>query len=165
MSSFGTNEEHELIKRFLYAGLLIGAAVPTFANDTFAGDLGISIAVDQPGVYGRVDIGNVRQTQVIYAQPVVATAPPPTLLAPAPIYLHVPPGHEKHWRKHCHEYGACGQSVYFVQDRWYHDVYVPAQREHRDDHDHHQDEHRDHDSRDHEKHHGHGHDKYNDHGE
>src|SRR2546425_10235251 len=27
-----------------------------------------------------------------------------------PIYLHVPPGHAKHWRKHCHEYNACDRS-------------------------------------------------------
>ena len=42
-----------------------------------------------------------------------------------PIYLHVPPGHEKKWRKHCREYDACGRPVYFVQDNWYNDVYVP----------------------------------------
>ena len=30
-----------------------------------------------------------------------------------PIYLHVPPGHAKNWRKHCAHYNACGQPVYF----------------------------------------------------
>jgi hypothetical protein len=43
-----------------------------------------------------------------------------------PIYLHVPPGHYKHWHKHCHEYGACGRQVYFVQNDWYEHTYVPA---------------------------------------
>ena len=32
------------------------------------------------------------------------------------------------WRKHCHRYNACGQPVYFVQDNWYNDVYVPRYR-------------------------------------
>jgi len=45
------------------------------------------------------------------------------------VYLHVPPGHAKNWAKHCHAYGACGQRVFFVQDAWYNDVYVPTWRE------------------------------------
>jgi hypothetical protein len=51
-------------------------------------------------------------------------APPP-----APIYLRVPPGYARHWSRHCHEYHACGVPVYFVQDRWYNEVYVPRYRE------------------------------------
>jgi hypothetical protein len=42
-----------------------------------------------------------------------------------PVYLHVPPGHAKHWSKHCSKYNACGHPVYFVKDGWYNDVYVP----------------------------------------
>jgi hypothetical protein len=49
-----------------------------------------------------------------------------------PLYLRVPPGHAKHWRKHCREYNACDRQVYFVQERWYNDVYVPQYREHGD---------------------------------
>jgi hypothetical protein len=49
-----------------------------------------------------------------------------------PIYLHVPPGHEKHWRQHCAEYHACGRRVYFVQDHWYRNESVRRQ-EHRED--------------------------------
>ena len=36
-----------------------------------------------------------------------------------PVYLWVPPGHQKNWRKHCARYQACGMPVYFVQDGWY----------------------------------------------
>jgi hypothetical protein len=61
--------------------------------------------------------------------------PVPVGVAAQPIYLYVPPGHAKNWRKHCHRYHACGQPVYFVQERWYHDVYVPHYRT-RDDHHH-----------------------------
>ena len=43
-----------------------------------------------------------------------------------PVYMHVPPGHAKDWGKHCRKYNACGQPVYFVEDRWYTNTYVPA---------------------------------------
>jgi hypothetical protein len=35
------------------------------------------------------------------------------------VYLWVPPGHRKNWRKHCGQYQACGVPVYFVRDDWY----------------------------------------------
>src|SRR6266478_8939798 len=69
-----------------------------------------------PGVYGQVVLGNRPPPQVVYAQPLVAV--PMVVAQPVPmepIYLHVPPGHAKHWRKHCHEYNACNQPVYFVR--------------------------------------------------
>ena len=45
------------------------------------------------------------------------------------IYLRVLPAEAKDWRKHCRKYIACGQPVYFVQDAWYTDVYVPQYRD------------------------------------
>jgi hypothetical protein len=56
-----------------------------------------------------------------------------------PVYLHVPPGHEKHWSKHCGKYGACGRPVYFVREDWYQTHYVPRyrqQHEHEHEHEH-----------------------------
>ena len=50
----------------------------------------------------------------------------------APIYLRVPPGHQRNWGRYCANYGACGQPVYFVQDNWYRDVYSPYYRNHGD---------------------------------
>jgi hypothetical protein len=41
--------------------------------------------------------------------------------------------HVRDWRKHCAKYQACGQPVYFVQETWYHDVYLPRYRDHDDD--------------------------------
>ena len=89
-----------------------------------AADVGVSVNIAQPGFYGRIDIGQVPQPAVIYPQPVIIEQRPMTVVR-EPIYLRVPPGHEKHWDKYCHHYGACGQPVYFVQDRWYRDVYAP----------------------------------------
>ncbi len=90
-----------------------------------ATDVGVSVQISQPGVYGRIDIGRFPQPQVVVAQPVIITRPvvvvqqalPPP--PPQPVYMWVPPGHQKNWRKHCSRYGACGVPVYFVQDQWY----------------------------------------------
>lgn len=79
--------------------------------------VGVSVGVYQPGVYGRIDIGNYPQPAVIYPQPVVI-APGPVAVYQRPIYMYVPPGHQKNWGKHCAKYGACGQPVYFVQEQW-----------------------------------------------
>jgi hypothetical protein len=82
--------------------------------------VGVSVQVSQPGVYGRVDIGQFPQPQVVVQQPVVIQ-PMPRYQRAEPVYLWVPPGHQRNWRRHCGEYRACGVPVYFVQDRWYHE--------------------------------------------
>ena len=113
------------MKRWLFAlvAMMAVAAVPSIAAD-----VGVSVQVGEPGFYGRIDIGKFPQPQVIYPQPVVIQ-PVPAGAVRAPIYLRVPPGHAKHWAKHCGEYNACGQPVYFVQDRWYNEKYAPRYRE------------------------------------
>ena len=79
--------------------------------------VGVSVTINQPGVYGRVDIGNLPPPPVLVAQPVVI-APTPVAVYQRPVYLYVPPGHQKNWAKHCARYAACGQPVYFVQEAW-----------------------------------------------
>lgn len=88
-----------------------------------ATDAGVSLSLGDPGFYGRIDIGNVPRPQLIYQTPVVIQAVP---VGASPVYLHVPPGHEKHWSKHCRKYNACSVPVYFVQESWYNNVYVPT---------------------------------------
>ena len=94
--------------------------------------VGVSIGINQPGVYGRIDIGNFPQPAVVYPQPVIIT-PRPVYVQQRPIYLYVPPGHQKNWAKHCARYAACGQPVYFVQENWVRERY---EEEHRNDRDH-----------------------------
>ena len=72
----------------------------------------------KPGVYGRVDFGSGPPPPVVYVKPVVI-APAPKAVEVRPVYLHVPPGHAKHWSKHCHKYNACGMPVYFVKSEEY----------------------------------------------
>ena len=106
----------------------IGALMLLSAS-SIAADVGVSINIGEPGFYGQIDIGRFPAPQVLYPQPVLIS-PAPYAVRPGPIYLRVPPGHAKHWDKHCREYDACGRPVYFVQDRWYNDVYAPRYREH-----------------------------------
>lgn len=105
------------MKRLALLAALAAIATPALAQ------LGVSVSVGQPGFYGRIDIGGYPAPQVIYPQPVIIQQP--VVGYGPPVYMHVPPGHAKHWAKHCARYGACAQPVYFVQDRWYEDVYVP----------------------------------------
>lgn len=132
------------MKSILLAAIMIAAT-----TQVLAADVGVSISVGQPGFYGHIDIGGFPRPQLVYRTPVIIQPVPVGIVRPA-IYLHVPPGHSKNWRKHCYKYNACGQPVYFVQDTWYNDEYVAHyhqqhSRDHEDDHyeEHHHDEHED----------------------
>src|SRR5579871_3829755 len=131
------------MRKLLTAVLLAAITVPALA------DVGISVNVNEPGFYGQINVGSVPQPpQLIYAQPIVVQRAP-TYVVAEPIYLHVPPGHEKHWSKHCAEYNACGRPVYFVRDDWYNREYAPRHHEDND--------------QGNGKGHGHGHDHDHDH--
>ena len=54
---------------------LLAACALVLAAPAFAADVGVSISVSQPGVYGRVDIGRFPQPQVVVAQPVIVQRP------------------------------------------------------------------------------------------
>jgi hypothetical protein len=41
------------------------------------------------------------------------------------VYVYVPVAEAKQWRKYCKKYKVCGRQVYFVQESWYNEVYVP----------------------------------------
>jgi hypothetical protein len=104
---------HTSVKSLLALALMSGGALAS-ASDV---RVGVSVAGEvSPGVYGRVEVGNM-PPPVVYATPVIAVQP--VHVAPAPVYLHVPPGHAKKWHKHCHKYHACSQPVYFVRSAEY----------------------------------------------
>ena len=96
------------------AAATLSGAVPAYAANV---DVGVSVQISQPGVYGRIDIGRFPQPQVVVAQPVIVQQP--VAEPPPPVYMWVPPGHRKHWRRYCAQYQACGVPVYFVRDDWY----------------------------------------------
>jgi hypothetical protein len=150
------------LKRFLIAAAIAAA---TLATPALATDVGVSVTVGQPGFYGRIDIGDFPYPppRVIYSQPRVVERV--VVMEREPIYLRVPPGHRKNWGKYCHQYNACGERVYFVQDDWYQRDYVPVYREHHGDRrDGYREEHEGDDRGGHGKghkggDHGHGHDR------
>jgi hypothetical protein len=136
-------------------GLLTALAVAAVGAPVRAQNISINAVISGevvPGVYGQVVLGNGPPPAVVYAQPVVAV--PVAVAQPVavqPIYLHVPPGHAKHWRQHCHEYNACNRPVYFVKSVEYQPGYRPKHEDHGHhggdehwDHGHH-DDHGDHD--------------------
>lgn len=105
--------------RPLLAVAVFAAVAPTIA---FAADPDVRVIMStdlRSGVYGRVEFGNAPPPPLVYADPVIVAPPPPRMAAPAPIYLHVPPGHAKHWDKHCAKYNACNRPVYFVKSEEY----------------------------------------------
>lgn len=108
--------------------VLVALAIATVTTSAHAADVGLSVTVGQPGFYGRIDIDNYPypQPRVIYRQPRIVER---VYIEREPIYMRVPPGHAKNWRKHCRKYNACQERVYFVQDSWYEHEYVPHYRE------------------------------------
>ncbi|CAM4078579.1 hypothetical protein [Roseateles saccharophilus] len=131
---------------------LLAAAAVLLAGAAQAADVGVSIQVGQPGFYGRIDIGNAAPPPVVMAEPVWVQRRPVRV---EPVYLRVPPGHQKHWEKHCAEYNACGVPVYFVREDWYQQRYGERDERRRDDDD---DQ-----GHGHGKGHGRGHDKHEGH--
>ncbi len=107
----------------LFALLLVAAAAGTCSAQS---DVGVSVSVTRPGVYGRIDIGNV-SPPVVYDQPIIILQRAPVVVQQQPLYLYVPAGHQTHWAKHCAKYKACGQPVYFVQESWVRERYEEDQ--------------------------------------
>ncbi len=112
------------MKRFLLSAVIAAA---TLTVPALATDVGVSVSIGQPGFYGQIDIGDFPQPRVLYAQPMIVERG--GMMNRPPVYLRVPPGHAKNWRKHCHEYRACGERVLFVRDDWYEREYIPRYQE------------------------------------
>ena len=113
---------------------LISIALLLAAGVCRAGDLNIHVMLSGevvPGVYGQVQLGNERAPPLVYAQPMLIE---PQAVSPPPVYLHVPPGHARNWRKHCREYNACNRPVYFVRSEEYNPAYERDHERERPDH-------------------------------
>lgn len=129
-----------------------------------AADVGVSISISEPGVYGRIDIGRFPQPALVLQQPVIVHQPAVLVGRPQPVYMYVPQAHRVSWRQYCGRYGACGVPVYFVQHPWYERQvkYVVQRDGPRRDWDDRRDDRRDWDDRD--GHPGKGHGKGHDNG-
>jgi hypothetical protein len=97
-----------IAKAALALGVLVAgttlAQAQTYIGATVSGVLA-------PGVFGRVDIGNlggmppVISPQPVYVQPARGVAP---------VYVYAPPYERRNWRRYCGRYNACRAPVYFV---------------------------------------------------
>ena len=117
-----------ILKGFFVSLVLLSASATASAAD-----VGVSVSIGQPGFYGRIDIGDYPYPppRVVYSRPVIIER---QVEVYEPMYLRVPPGHAKNWKRYCGRYEACGRQVYFVQDSWYRNEYAPAYREHHGNH-------------------------------
>jgi hypothetical protein len=69
----------------------------------------------RPGIYGRIALrGNAAPPPVIYPQPVLANGSIERVQR-APVYLYVPPGQVRKWKKNCARWSACDEPVLFVR--------------------------------------------------
>ena len=107
------------MKRFLAVLALAVASTSALATN-----VGVSVTVGEPGYYGRIDVINFAPPQLLFSEPVIIEAGPAGVVR-QPVYVHVPAAEAKQWRKYCKKYKSCGQPVYFVQETWYNEVYVP----------------------------------------
>lgn len=82
----------------------------------------VHVQVGDPAYYGPLYLDSGARPALVYTQPVVVER---RVVYGDPLYLRVPPGHAKHWTKHCARYNACARPVYFVRDDWYRRAYVP----------------------------------------
>jgi len=93
-----------------------------------ATSVGVSIGINAPGQYGRIDINNYPEPMLMNQQPIVYV-PSAVAVHQRPIYLYVPQAQQANWGRYCNGYRACGQPVYFVQENWVRNEY---RREHDD---------------------------------
>jgi len=103
----------------VYRIFLLVPVVGALAACVHPGNMDVGVRASgeiAPGVYGRVDVRNRPPPPVVYSQPVIIVQQSRHV---APVYMHVPPGHAKNWRKHCHKYDACDVPVYFVKSQEY----------------------------------------------
>jgi hypothetical protein len=137
-----------------FSSILLTSALVAAATCAEAQSVSVNAVITGevvPGVYGQVVLGNRPPPPLVYTQPMIVQPAPVVMGGPPlePLYLHVPPGHAKNWRKHCHEYHACDRPVYFVRSAEYEPGYRP-ERKH-EDHGHHDEDRGDRDHGDHDR--------------
>jgi hypothetical protein len=110
------------MKTLAILALASAAVLPVHAGPNVA----VSIGINAPGQYGRIDINNYPQPVLVYDQPVIY-APTAVAVHQRPIYLYVPQAQQANWGRYCGSYRACGQPVYFVREDWVRNEY---RREH-----------------------------------
>jgi hypothetical protein len=105
------------MKKLLVIALATVAAGSAMAQPS----VGLSIGINQPGVYGQINIGSLPPPALVAPQPVLIA---PGAVSVPPAYLYVPVAEQRNWRRYCRKYNACGRPVYFVREDWVRNRYV-----------------------------------------
>ena len=108
------------MKKILALALVASCAAAAHAQTS------VSIGINQPGVYGRITIGDIPPPALVLRSMITGCGST-VVVQRAPIYLYVPPAHQQDWRRYCGRYSACNQPVYFVRDDYVRERY---QKEH-----------------------------------
>src|SRR5574337_801069 len=86
-----TREEDPMRK--LFVALLAAAG---FAAVSAHAQVGVSIGINEPGVYGQINIGGgYPPPALIYTQPVIVAPVPGVVAPPPPMYMYVPPRYQR----------------------------------------------------------------------
>jgi hypothetical protein len=104
---------NKLLALVLVMGVVGSATAQTGIN--------LSIGINQPGVYGQINIGNLPPPALVAPQPVIIA---PGAVSAPPVYLYVPAAEQRNWRRYCRKYDACGRPAYFVREDWVRDRYA-----------------------------------------
>ena len=104
-------------RRFIHAALVASFGV---FGTALAAD--INVHIGDPGYYGRLELGDSPKPVLISPTPVIIER---ERVVEQPTYVYVPAEQRSNWANYCSRYEACGRPVYFVEERWYNDVYVP----------------------------------------
>jgi hypothetical protein len=97
----------------LIAAMSVAAAAAAAVSDSDA------------GIYGQLDLAKFPKPKLTNSKPVIIEAIE-NKAASKPVYIHIAPGQEQHWRTLCKTYAACAAPVYFVTENWFLNVYLPA---------------------------------------
>jgi hypothetical protein len=110
------------MKKVIVALALASAACVAPA---FAGNVGFTISVGEPGFYGQLVLGDRDRPLLVNARPVIHAR---GYGWASPVYVRVPDWQRRNWGRYCSRYSACARPVYFVRDDWYRDEYAPRYR-------------------------------------
>ncbi|HKX43740.1 MAG TPA: hypothetical protein VJO99_21450 [Burkholderiaceae bacterium] len=105
------------MKKLLVAALATAAVGSAMAQPS----IGLSLGINEPGVYGQINIGALPAPALVAPRPVIIT---PGVASVPPAYLYVPLAEQRNWRRYCAKYDACGRPVYFVREDWLRDRYA-----------------------------------------
>jgi hypothetical protein len=106
---------------------IFAAVAFTTTTPVISADLGALGGLGEPGFYGQIDIHRAPKPEVMFPEP-MAVRQADVGTPGEPAYMRVPADHAKNWRKHGQKYNPCDQRVFFVDDKWYTNVYAPAYR-------------------------------------